>query len=145
MAELSIDLRRRLVEAYQAKRSGTYEATAATFGVGEATVSRLLRRFRETGDVGYKAKGGNNPRRVELRWLAEHLDKNPDARLVDRIEAWELHSGVRVSVGAMWLAVRACGWTHKKKLWSPGNKIAQTSKRNGKRSSPTSQVSTRQS
>jgi hypothetical protein len=26
-----------------------------------------------------------------------------------------VHSGKGVSVGAMYLAVRACGWTHKKK------------------------------
>ena len=113
MADHSIDLRRRLVEAYRSKKSGTYAVTAALFGVGEATVSRLLRRFRETGDVQYKPKGGNNPRRVDLVWLRNHLAENPDARLVDRIEAWKVHSGKGVSVGAMYLAVRACGWTHK--------------------------------
>ena len=136
MADHSIDLRRRLVEAYRSKKSGTYAATAALFGVGEATVSRLLRRFRETGDVHYKPKGGNNPRRVDLDWLRKHLAENPDARLVDRIEAWKVHSGKGVSVGAMYLAVRACGWTHKKKRWSPESKTARTSKPSARRSSP---------
>src|SRR5579863_7967416 len=119
MADLSVDLRRRLVEAYRSKKSGTYAETAALFGVGEATVSRNLRRYRETGDVIYKPKGGNNPRRVDLEWLRQDLMAHPDARLVDRIEAWKAHSGQGVSIGAMWLAVRACGWTHKKKRWSP--------------------------
>jgi len=113
MADLSIDLRRRLVQAYQSKQSGTCSATAALFGGGEATVSRLLRRFRETGDVKYRPKGGNNPRRVDLDWLREHLAANADARLVDRIEAWLERSGKRVSIGTMWLSVRACGWSHK--------------------------------
>jgi hypothetical protein len=36
MADHSIDLRRRLVEAYRSKKSGTYAVTAALFGVGEA-------------------------------------------------------------------------------------------------------------
>jgi transposase len=134
MADHSIDLRRRLVAAYRSKKSGTYAATAELFGVGEATVSRLLRRFRETGDVQYKPKGGNNPRRVDLDWLREHLAANPDARLVDRIEAWKAHSGKGVSVGAMYLAVRACGWTHKKKRWSPESKTVRTSKPNEPRS-----------
>ncbi len=142
MADLSIDLRRRLVEAYRSKKSGTYAATAAVFGVGEATVSRLLRRFRETGDVHYKPKGGNNPRRVDLDWLRQHLADNPDARLVDRIDAWKAHSGKAVSLGAMWLAVRDCGWTHKKKRWSPGNKTARTSKRSVRRSPPRKRTST---
>jgi transposase len=135
MADLSIDLRRRLVEAYRSKKSGTYAATAALFGVGEATVSRLLRRQRETGDVQYKAKGGNNPRRVDLEWLRHHLAREPDARLIDRIEAWKEHSGKPVSLGAMWLAVRACGWTHKKKRWLPESKIGRTSRPGALRSS----------
>ena len=128
MAELSVDLRRRLVAAYRSKKSGTYAATAALFGVGEATVSRTLRRHRETGDVIYKPKGGNNPRRIDLDWLRGHLAKEPDARLIDRIEAWKEHSGKPISLGAMWLAVRACAWTHKKKRWSPESKNGRTSK-----------------
>jgi transposase len=145
MAETSIDLRRRLVKAYQAKKSGTYEATASLFGVGEATVSRVLRRFRETGDVEHKARGGNNPRRVDLDWLKKDLVANPDARLIDRIAAWKEHKGETVSMGAMWRAVRACGWTHKKKRWSPANKTARTSSSNGQRSSLSNAASTRQS
>ena len=135
MAELSVDLRRQLVAAYRSKKSGTYAATAALFGVGEATVSRTLRRHRETGDVIYKPKGGNNPRRVDLDWLRGHLAKDPDARLIDRIEAWKEHSGKPISLGAMWLAVRACGWTHKKKRWSPESKNGRTSKPGALRSS----------
>jgi transposase len=119
--EPSIDLRRRLVEAYLSGKSGTYEQTAKLFGVGEATVSRNLRRYRETGDVLYKPKGGNNPRRVDLAWLLEHLASHPDARLVDRVEAWQQSSGTRVGLTAMWKAVRACGWTHKKRPRSRAN------------------------
>jgi transposase len=145
MAELSIDLRRQLVEAYRSKKSGTYAATAALFGVGEATVSRNLRRFRETGDVRYKPKGGNNPRRVDLVWLSQHLKANPDARLIDRIEAWVQQGGKRVGVCAMWVAVRACGWTHKKRQFSPVNASARTFKRSEKRFSPSSQASMRRS
>ena len=99
--------------------------SAEVFKIGEATVSRLLRRQRETGDVLYKPKGGNNPRRVDLAWLREHLQGLPDARLVDRVEAWQQHSGQRVSVTAMWSAVHACGWTHKKRPRSPGRETAR--------------------
>src|SRR5256885_7603804 len=119
MADLSIDLRRRLVEAYRLKRSGTYAETATLFGVGEATVSRLLRRHRETGDVQNKPRGGNNPRRVDLEWLRRHLEENPDVRAVDRIEAWVRQGGKRVGETAMYMAIYACGWTHKKRRCSP--------------------------
>ena len=98
MAELSVDLRRRLVEAYQSKKSGTYATTAALFGVGEATVSRNLRRYRETGDVAYKPKGGNNPRRVDLEWLRGHLAREPDARLTTASRLLHEQPAVTVSL-----------------------------------------------
>lgn len=145
MAETSIDLRRRLVEAYVSKKSGTYEATAALFGVGEATVSRTLRRHRETGDVQYKPRGGNNPRKVDLEWLRPRLEAYPDERLIDRVDAWERQSGVRVCLAAMWGAVHACGWTHKKRPKSLERSTGRTSARSGKRSSSSSHNSTRRS
>gem|GEM_PF-3891486 len=49
MNPLSVDLRRRIVERYQ-KGDVTYAEVAAWFHVGEATVSRLLRRSRERED-----------------------------------------------------------------------------------------------
>jgi len=114
MAELSIDLRRRLVEAYHTKKSGTYIQTAELYRVGEATVSRLLRRERETGDVLDKPRGGNNPRRIDMGWLQDHLEEHPDARIIDRIAAWMEHGGERVGVTTMHQAIRSLGWTHKK-------------------------------
>ena len=126
MRELSIDLRRRVVDAYVSGKSGTYAQTAALFGIGEATVSRLLRLHRNHGDVRPKPRGGNNPRRVQLDWLREHLQARPDARLIDRVQAWQQHSGRLVSVSAMYSAVRACGWTHKKRRLWRASATAQT-------------------
>jgi transposase len=129
---IGIELRRRIVEAYNSGRSGTYEETSELFGVGRATVSRLLRRHRETGDAKALPVGGNYPRQVDLDWLREHADKEPDARLVDRIDAWEKISGRRVASSTMSMAMRAIDWTHKKRLpsltsrtdktWSPSDK-----------------------
>jgi hypothetical protein len=53
---------------------------------------------------------------VDLEWLRQHVAANEDARLVDRIAAWRAQSGDRVSIGAMWNALRAIGITHKKRL-----------------------------
>lgn len=112
---LSLDLRRRIVAAYRSKKTPTYKAAAEMFGVGEATVSRLLRRFRETGDVHAKPRGGNNPRRVDDAWLLTHAEQFPDATLAERIVAWEEVSGRRVASGTMSTAMRRVGWTHKKR------------------------------
>jgi transposase len=111
---IGLELRRRIVEAYTSGRSGNYEETAELFGVGRATVNRLLRRYRATGDVKALPVGGNYPRQVDLDWLREHARQHPDARLVDRIDAWEGVSGRRVASSTMSLAMRAIDWTHKK-------------------------------
>jgi transposase len=112
---ISLDLRRRAVAAYKSGKTATYEATAAMFGIGVASVSRLLRRERETGDVLEKPRGGNNPRVVDDEWLKQHALKFPDARLVDRVAAWKAHSGREVSITAMSNAMRRIDWTHKKR------------------------------
>ena len=111
----SLDLRRRVVAAYESGLSGTYARTAELFGIGTATVHRWLRRKRESGDVRPLPRPGNNPRRVELEWLRQHATDNPEARLVDRVQAWGSHSGIRVHVDTMSKAMRAIGWTYKKK------------------------------
>ena len=130
---ISVELRRRIVDAYTRGLSGTYEQTAELFGIGRATVNRILALQRRTGDVRGLPIGGNNPRRVELDWLRKHAETNPDARLIDRIEAWFGQSGVRVASSTMSEAMRAIGWTHKKRLPSRPNKTGRTSSRSAQR------------
>jgi transposase len=125
---VSLDLRRRLVDAYQKKLTKTYEETAAMFGVGEATVSRLLRRKRETGDVKEKPRGGNNPRCIDLEWLKAHAESEPDARLIDRIEAWANVSSRKVSMAAMSNSMRAIGFSHKKRRSTRGSATSRASR-----------------
>lgn len=114
MAIVPVEVRQRVVKAYREGLSGTYAETARLFSVGEASVSRWLRRDR-AGESLAPRWGKGPTRRVDLVWLREHVDANEDARLVDRIDAWEARSGVRVCIGAMWNALRAIGVTHKKR------------------------------
>lgn len=125
MKVLSIDLRRRVVAAYESGESGTYAETAKMFDIGEATVSRWLRRHRETGDVLPKSRGGNRPRKLDLEWLQEHAAEYPDARLKERAKAWEACSGIHVHIDTVSDGLRAIGWTYKKNsdgkgTWTPG-------------------------
>ena len=139
----SLDLRRRLVAAYRSGRVATYEAAAEMFGVGRATVSRMLRRDRETGDVELKPRGGNRARVVDDVWLVTHAEAEPDARLVDRVAAWAAHSGVTVSVSAMHSTMQRIGWTHKKRRRSLASATPRPSKRAVPRSSQRKRASIR--
>ena len=129
MRIIPVVLRERIVAAYESGRSGTYKDTAALFGVGEATVSRLLRLRREKNSLEPLPRGGNNPRAVDLDWLRDHAEVCPNARLLDRVAAWEKESGVTVSDQTMSMSMRAIGWTHKKN--SNGSR-ARAPRRSGK-------------
>lgn len=112
---ITYELRKRIVEAYTSGLSGTYAETAAIFGVGESTVNRLLRLYRDTGDVKAKPVGGNYPRQVDdLDWLLKHAENAPDARLSERIDDWEKFSGRRVASSTMSKAMKAINWSYKK-------------------------------
>ncbi len=139
----SLDLRRRMVAAYRSGLTASYDAAAEMFGVGRATVSRMLRRERETGDVQLKPRGGNRKRVVDDAWLTAHAVAEPDARLVDRVAAWHAHSGVKVSVSAMHAALQRMGWTHKKRRRSLASATPPPSKRGALRSSMRKKPSTR--
>ena len=124
MKTWSIELRKKVVEAYKSGRTGSYEETAKIFGIGVASVSRWLRKYRETGDVAPCCRKGNNPRKVDLEWLNAHAEKYPDARIIDRVEAWAEHSGIQVRIETMRQSLHSIGWSFKKNAdgkgaWTP--------------------------
>jgi len=121
MKALSNDLRRRIVNHYKAVRGATCASTAAHFSVGDATVSRLLRLDRETGDLVSIAEPKPRELKVDLDWLRQHAVRAPDAFLKDRVVDYLEERGVRVCITSMWTAMNALGWTHKKRPSSPAS------------------------
>ena len=136
---ISRDLRTRIVAHYKGKTKSTYRLTAERFAVGEATVSRVLRVHRETGDVMPAAKPAKPRYKMDLVWLRAHAEAQPDARLKDRAADFKAERGISVSVSAVHYAMRAIGFTHKKRLSTPRNETrsaSATSGRSSSRSSP---------
>jgi transposase len=136
---ISRDLRTRIVAHYEKAPNATYKSTAEHFTVGEATVNRILRVHRETGDV-MPAPRPKKPRnKVDLDWLRAHAEAHPDARLKDRAEAFENERGVSVSISSVHYAMAAIGFTHKKKRSTPRSVTPNASARSetpSSRSSP---------
>lgn len=79
-APASLDLRARVVATYR-DGGGTYAEIAERFAVGQASVSRWLRRFRESGGVEPRPHGGGQPRKIEAeheKALQKLVEQHPD-------------------------------------------------------------------
>ena len=127
-APLSVDLRKRIVEA-RTRDGLTYEQLATRFGVGRATVDRWLRRWRETGSVEPDQMGGNRGRLIEdesVSVLQALVEEAPDRTLPDLVEAFEARTGIRVSRATMGRAVARAGLTRKKRRSVPNSATEPT-------------------
>ena len=124
MKPLSLDLRRRIVRAYE-RGEGTQAQIAQRFEVGRATVERLVRLQRETGALDPKPHaGGAQPRITEAdrESLIETFEREPDLRqedLADRLTA----EGRPVSRATVGRALPSASHHAKKKSMTPEQQL----------------------
>ena len=112
---LSPDLRQRVVDAYR-NGEGTQVDIARRFGVGQASVRRWWRRWREDQTVAVRPRQGRSPKIDDagLKVFVELLRERPDATRLELAEALEARLGITVSVATVGRMVRKVGWTRKK-------------------------------
>ena len=125
-AALSEDLRWRIIKAWQKKKPSSVEL-AEQFGVGEATVKRLKRTFRETKAVKRKPHGGGMPRIItpEQESLVEALvQQYPDWSEDMYAEYLAKHHDIRASGVTVGRTIRRLGYSVKK---SPSSRRSATS------------------
>lgn len=117
-AALSMDLRRRIIAAWL-KKEGSWREIAGRFGVGVASVVRLVARYRQTGDVvPTLQKHGADPKLDDagVEAVRRLLEQRPDITLPELVMALAEEHGVSVSTSTMGRAVRErLGWTRKKR------------------------------
>src|SRR5574342_447898 len=121
MRPLSIDLRRRIVQAWPAEKRSVPEL-ASRFTVGTATVKRLIGRFKDTGSVEPRPHGGGQKPKIppgKLARVERLLRANPDWTIEELARAYSQEPGAKVSRSTMDRAVRRLGFTRKKSPWSP--------------------------
>lgn len=95
----------------------TYAETAEMLGIGEASVSRILRRHRETGSVAPKPKGGGrvSPIQGEIaKQLKALVRAKPDSTTQEMLEALVAATGVETSTSAIKRALHRLGFSRKK-------------------------------
>ena len=116
-APVSVDLRQRILTAYEAKE-GSQRQLAERFKVSLSFIRDLVRHHRETGTVQPKPRGGGAVAKLgkEQLPIVEALVKaQPDALLVELCERFAQQTGVEVSVSTMQRAVCQLKLSVKKK------------------------------
>lgn len=116
-APLSMDLRQRVIAAYQAKE-GSQRQLAKRFKVSLSFVRDLTRRYRQTGTVEPKPHGGGAVAKLgqsQLLIVKALVEAQPDALLEELCAGLAQNSGINVSVSTMQRAVERLGLSVKKK------------------------------
>jgi transposase len=116
-APYSLDLRKRVIAAYQAKE-GSLRQLAERFKVSLSFIRDLTRRFREANTVEPKPHGGGAPAKLEASHFGvvkQLVEKQPDALLSELCERLAQSSQVNVSVSTMHRAVKRLELSYKKK------------------------------
>ena len=128
-AGLSEDLRWRIIHAWRKRKLSTSEL-AEQFGVGEATVKRLKKRFLMTKTVARSPHGGGTPRKITPKQepIVEALvQAHPDWREDQYAEHLAKHHDIRASAVTVGRVIRRLGYSVKKRRSSPKRKTARMS------------------
>ena len=116
-APSSRDLRKRVVETY--RRGGiSYRELARRFAVAEASVSRWLRRFRESGDVQPRAHRGGRKRLIgakQEKQLEKLVLAHPDWTEDHYRDTLKKRYGIVASSVTVGRAIRRLGYSVKKR------------------------------
>ena len=116
-APLCVDLRQRVIAAYQAKEASQRQL-AERFKVSLSFVRDLTRRYRETGTVGPKRHGGGAVAKLgasHLPIVKALIEAQPDALLEELCERLAEKTAITVSVSTMHRAVQSLELSVKKK------------------------------
>jgi len=129
MKTLSLDLRERIVAAYDA-RQGTREEVAQRFGVSVGMVKKLLQQRRRTNELGHRHRYSGRKARILPEYrdgLAALVAAQPGLTLAQIKEKL----GMGCTVPAVHHALVALGLTYKKRRSTPPNKAGPMSPKRG--------------
>jgi putative transposase len=114
----SDDLRERVVAAMQSGAS--CRCVAARFGVAPSSVVKWMQRAAQTGSVS-PARMGDYRRPIlepHRDWLLDQVQSRPHITL-GMLQEMLAGRGIAVSHDTVWRFLRGCGFSFKKRQWSP--------------------------
>lgn len=117
MKAYSLDLRHRVVQAYE-QGEGSIAEIASLFGVCPAFVKKMLRQWRESGDLAPRAHGGGKPKSLtdaQRQLLRRKVREQNDISLAELQSLLAEQESVQVHVSTISRALSALGLPLKKR------------------------------
>lgn len=103
MKPYSTDFRQKIIEVHENEKVSIREL-AKRFRVAKSFIQKLLKQYRETGDISPKRQGGRPPKKLnneQLITLVEIMEANNDATLEQLCDLLYDKVGVKVSRSTM--------------------------------------------
>jgi transposase len=128
MRPYSLDLRQKIIDTYLERKLPLYQI-AQQFRVADSFVRKLIKQYRETGDIRPKQRMEQTPTKLnesQLITLEALVAEHNDATLAELCQLLEEAVGVRISVTTMFRMLQRLKITLKKNT---------TSRREGNRAS----------
>ena len=118
MKPYSLDLRERIVRAYE-QGQGSIAEVAASFSVSTSFVKKMLRQWRETSDLAPLPHGGGKPPSLTTRQrqlLKRKVREHSDLTLADLQQLLSEQESVDVHLSTISRALSGLGLPRKKSL-----------------------------
>jgi transposase len=125
MQAYSLDLRQKIVDA-RLKDHLSYRAIAEKFDVALSFVCKILKQWRETGDISPRPCGGGNPMKLspdQIIIVGDIVTDKNDLTLPEIRDELEKRASVLVSCSTISRVLASLGFTRKKKRYKQVKKI----------------------
>ena len=116
-APYSLDLRTRIVEAYQ-NNHGSIRKVAKIFDVGKSTVASYLKLTDKNGTPKAKTPSGGRPERIDLKGMAiirSYIEYKPDITLNELSSKYYKKRKIKVSTSIICRTLKKMNLIRKKK------------------------------
>lgn len=120
MKAYSIDLRQKIIDVYE-KEEISQRQLAKRFCVALSFIVKLLRQYRQTGEIAPKPFNGGVKLKLtldQIRILADLIENNNDATLEELCQLLKEKTGVTISRATMGRMTQRLKLTVKKKLYT---------------------------
>ena len=124
MRPYPIEFRQKIIEVYE-KEGISIRSLAQRFYVAKSFVQKLIKQYKETGDIHPYPQGGSPEPKLkeeQLVDLVEIIEANNDATLEELCDLLEDKVQVRVSRATMGRITQKLNYSVKKKLCTPQKK-----------------------